>query len=429
MRETTTAAAPRPLLRFFDEILLYSGQYALFYVLMAFTDQRFLFFADLGHASLLLSLIVQTIVLVIWGKKPAVRFFGSLITPAIYAAFELRTISAFFLDMAHFGFWFFCLLIAALQAFALRARKAQTRFVLEFFSTFFSVIIFLFIYFYFDIRVTHEQLVAAGTLSASALATHLRVSALGANLAEFLADATHVYVVIGGFIMALALARGRVKILRLSERINALFGTYVDGRVRDRIVGATGKLGETKDVAVLFSDIRSFTTITERSEASVVVEMLNRYFSEWDTVSRAHGGIIDKYIGDAIMIIFEPHAGGDPARDAVRCAREMLAGMPRLVADLAESGLPLLPGIGVGIAYGPVILGTIGSASRRNYTAIGDTVNVASRLESACKEFGRTLIVSDSTYERLDPELAGQLTLLGNIPLKGKTDRFSVYGS
>jgi class 3 adenylate cyclase len=420
---------PSVATRVLDEILLYSGQYALFYILMYATDQGVGFFSDLGHATLAATLAVQTAVLVAWGNHPSVRFLGSLITPALYTLVEASSLSAFFLDTGHLGFWVFSALVGGLQALALFTSRARLRFALEFLSTFLSVMIFLVVYIYFDVRVTHEQQVAAGTMPASMLAARMQITSIGDNLAEFFSDATHVYVAIGGVLLALALARGQVKVLRLTHRVSALFGTYVDGRVRDRIIGAEGGLAETKDVAVLFSDIRGFTAVTERSEASAVAGMLNAYFTEWDRVSRAHGGIIDKFIGDAVMIIFEPRAGGEPAREAVRCARAMLAGLPGLRVELDARGLPPLRDIGVGIACGQVIMGNMGSASRRNYTAIGDVVNTASRLERACKEFSRRLIVSGPVYERLDEELRRDFSCLGDASLKGKSAGVPIYGA
>ena len=396
---------------------------------MYLTDQRGAFFTDLGHTTLFASLVAQTIVLVAWGNRPLVRFLGSLITPALYALVEAPGLSAFFLDTGHVGFWLFSALIGGLQALALLSRRGRLKVLLEFLSTFLSVMIFIVVYFYFDERVTHEQLVAAGKLPAAELGAHLSISALGVNLTEFFSDATHVFVAIGGVLLAFALARGRVRILQLTERLSALFGTYVDKRVRDRIVSARGALAETKDVAVLFSDIRGFTSVTERSEASAVVEMLNIYFTEWDRVCRLHGGIIDKFIGDAVMVIFEPRRGGEPAQDAVQCARAMLTGMGELRARLAARRLPVLAGIGVGIACGPVILGNIGSAQRRNYTAIGDTVNVAARLEAACKEYDRSLIVSGPVFDLLDDEHRGLFTCLGEASLKGKTACLPIFGA
>jgi class 3 adenylate cyclase len=206
-------------------------------------------------------------------------------------------------------------------------------------------------------------------------------------------------------------------------------------------------------VAILFSDMRDFTGLSEKFAAATVVEMLNAYFSEWDRVSQRHGGIIDKFIGDAVMIVFEsgtsmrnppgtsmpnspgtsmPNSPGTsmhPADGAVACAFEMLAGLERLRAHVAERGLPNPRGIGVGIAYGPVIMGNIGSARRRNYTVIGDFVNTASRLESACKEFGKSLIVSEAVFQLLQGPLRARFSPLGEISLKGKADRLAVYGA
>jgi class 3 adenylate cyclase len=401
---------------------------------MAAADQGRGFVADLGHVSLLVSLLIQTAVLMVGGERPVVRFLGSLITPVIYAAFEIRTVDAFILDIGHFNFWFFSLLVGGLQALALRARRGRARVTLEFLSTFMSVLVFLIVYFYFDVRVTHEQLVAAGSLTASQLQSHLSITSYGPDLVEFLSDRTHVYVVIGGVLLGLALARGRVKIVQLTERVSDLFGTYVDGRVRDRIIRAAGEPGETREVAVLFSDLRDFTGLTERSAAPAVVEMLNAYFSAWDRVCRAHGGIIDKFIGDAVMILFEHDEREDGPRTdacaaAVRCAFAMMEELAPLARDLAARRLPAPRGIGIGIDVGPVIMGAIGSETRRNYTAIGDTVNTASRLEGASKDTPRTVIISAAVHARLDAALAARFTPLGEIALKGKAGMRTVFGA
>ncbi len=427
--EESVLRRPSIPVRFLDEILLNSGQYALFYILMYMADPAGGFFSDLGHATLLVTLVLQTAVLVFWGQRPWVRLMGSLITPALYAVVESAGLKAFFLDTGHIGFWVSSLLIGGLQALALATSRPRARVFLEFLSTFLSVMIFMVVYFSFDERVAHEQLVAAGKLPAAMLDTHMQITHLGENLREFFADGPHIYVVIGGVILAFALARGRAKVLRLTQRISDLFGTYVDRRVRDRIIGAEGALAETKNVAVLFSDIRDFTAVTERSEASAVVEMLNAFFTEWDRVSRAHGGIIDKFMGDAVMIVFEPREGSEPARDAVKSARAMLAGLPALQASLRARGLPVLGDIGVGIDRGPVILGNIGSARRRNYTSIGDTVNTASRLETATKEYRRRLIVSGPVFERLDQALAPDFVCLGEATLKGKSGSVPIFGA
>ena len=363
------------------------------------------------------------------GDRPLVRFLGSLVTPALCAVVESPGLSALFMDAGHVGFWLFSALIGGLQAMALLTRRVRLKFALEFLSTFLSVMIFIVVYFLFDVRVAHEKLVAAGDLSASALAQHLGVNALRGNLAEFFGDPTHVYVAVGGALLASALARGRAKVLRLTQRISDLFGTYVDGRVRDRIMGAEGSLAESKDVAVLFSDIRGFTPVTERSKASEVVEMLNAFFTEWDRVSRAHGGIIDKFIGDAVMIIFEPRRRRR-ARTGGRSVRPRHDGGPAGAPRRVESAQPpVLPDIGVGIDQGPVILRNIGSARRRNYTAVGDTVSTASRLESACKEYKRRLIVSGPVFERLDEKMRPEFTCLGEASLKGKSGGIPIYGA
>lgn len=115
------------------------------------------------------------------------------------------------------------------------------------------------------------------------------------------------------------------------------------------------------------------------------------------------------------------------SRDAVACARAILAELPELRAELARAGLPVIEDLRIGINSGEAILGDIGSPDRRNFTVIGDAVNTASRLESACKEFGVRLLVSESAYLALPEEVRRTLVRLGELSLKGKAEKITAY--
>lgn len=191
---------------------------------------------------------------------------------------------------------------------------------------------------------------------------------------------------------------------RERSRITQLFGRYVSDRVVEDLI-ATGqppRLGGVRQtVTVLFSDIRNFTVISERLTAEEVVEMLNNYFGKVCQVALDEGGTIDKFIGDAIMVEFgAPVAHADHADRALRCAMRIRETAREFAGWLRERfpdrGLPEF-GVGVGVHTGPAVIGNIGSERRTEYTAIGDTVNAASRIEGATKELQCVVLASEET--------------------------------
>jgi class 3 adenylate cyclase len=411
-----------------DEIFFYSGQYAFFYILLNLSESVPTFLRDAGHMALLGLLVVQALVLARWGARRSVRFLGSLIVAAVYTFQEALQGMQFLLNISHLFFWVFSLSVATLQVLLLGSRTSRVKRGLEFANTFLNVFTFLFLYFFFDLKLGLEQKLADGSLSADKFREALEIYNLGPGLATFFSDPTHVFVVAGGIVLGLSMALGRMKIISLKDRINELFGRYVDRDIRDRIIRSTGAPSEKKDVCVLFSDIRDFTPLSERSSPEAVTEMLNHYFTVWEEVVDRRHGVVDKFVGDAIMVLFGLKGDSDPCRAAVESATEMLSRLPELRALLKEHGHPTFARIGVGIHYGPVIVGDIGSPNRMNYTAIGDNVNTASRLETLCKETGRALIVSEAVYAGLPPELQLSFVPLGNASLKGRLESITVHG-
>jgi adenylate cyclase len=178
---------------------------------------------------------------------------------------------------------------------------------------------------------------------------------------------------------------------------------------------------------VLFSDIRNFTSISEKYEPEEITAMLNFYFGKWAQAAKEHEGIIDKYIGDAVMIVFKDEKN-KAVTNALNCALKLLNERESIKFELADRKLPVFDDIGIGINFGTVIAGDIGGAERVDYTYIGDTVNIASRLESMCKEFNRHLIISSDSYDLLSE---GNKKLFSKsyrtIQLKGKNQNTDIY--
>lgn len=221
-----------------------------------------------------------------------------------------------------------------------------------------------------------------------------------------------------------AMARG----LREREMLKVGFARYVSKDVVDALLakGESPEVhGERREVTILFSDIRNFTTLAERLRPEEVVDLLNEYFERMIEVVFRHQGTLDKFIGDGLMVLFgAPLADPDHAAHAVAAALEMQVEVAALREKWRRDGLPVIE-IGVGVHTGAAIVGNIGSSRRLEYTAIGDTVNLAARIESATKELGRSILVSDSTQAAVATQFDTEP--LGEIRVKGRDAPVAVF--
>lgn len=211
-------------------------------------------------------------------------------------------------------------------------------------------------------------------------------------------------------------------------RLRRAFGAYVSPQIMEEIVGGrlSGSLGgDRRELCVLFADIRSFTTRSETLSPEAVIALLNRYFEEVTGAIHQHDGTVDKFIGDGIMAFFgAPKALVNPSAAAVAAAQDMLDRLARLNAVLQQEGQEPIR-IGIGLHTGEAVVGHVGSMARHEYTAIGDTVNLASRIEGLTKEVGYPLVCSEFVIQSLDSS-AGFVNL-GAKPVKGHTP-VVVYG-
>lgn len=211
--------------------------------------------------------------------------------------------------------------------------------------------------------------------------------------------------------------------LQEKEQIYETFGRMVDPVIRDHLLSGEIKLGgENKHCVILFCDIRDYTSLSEKLSPESMVKLLNKYFEKMNTVIEKNEGIVNKYIGDAIMAIFNvPTAINNPEKKAVTAAIEMIRTLKdfNLENDLSIS-------IGIGIHSGKVLAGNIGSTKRMEYTIIGDAVNVASRLEGFTKQLSASICISTDVYDYI--EIDSQKTrFLGNVKVKGKGESLSLY--
>ncbi|MFM7275937.1 MAG: adenylate/guanylate cyclase domain-containing protein [Gammaproteobacteria bacterium] len=209
------------------------------------------------------------------------------------------------------------------------------------------------------------------------------------------------------------------------ERVRNLLGKVVSPAIAEELLSRRIELGgEEREVSVLFADVRNFTALCEGVAPAGILALLNRYLTRVSAVIEAHSGVVDKYVGDAVMALFgAPLAHEDDAARAVSAALGMRDALESLNAELAGEGHSGI-GIGIGINTATVVAGNMGSESRMNYTVIGDGVNLASRLESATRGYGVMILASEATRAAA---IAFAWREVDRLRVKGKQEAVTVW--
>jgi adenylate cyclase len=207
------------------------------------------------------------------------------------------------------------------------------------------------------------------------------------------------------------------------DRVTNLFGQHVSPQVVERLLLEGASTGsDIRQVAVMFVDFRSFTSGARTRSPQDVVDRLDGAFAILVEILDRHGGIVNKFLGDGFLALFgAPFEAEDPAHRAVAAAREMLDAMGRINKG---SSWPLR--IGIGVHFGEVVAGNIGSPRRKEYTVIGDTVNFASRLEALNKDFGSQLLISSAVRDVLGKDCTDAVSL-GEVPIRGYEQPMMVW--
>ncbi len=212
------------------------------------------------------------------------------------------------------------------------------------------------------------------------------------------------------------------------KKIYETFSYYVDRKVIDDMIERDIKgllMGEKKDMCVLFLDIRDFTTLSQNAEADKIVLLLNLFFGNVSEIVQRNEGMVNKFMGDGVLAFFA--SGGNPVKNAVRSSVEIISAVETLNTDGRVQHL--FPAwelrVGIGLHYGQVIVGNIGSERKMDFTIIGDSVNIASRVEGLTKELNRPILLTGAVYELIKEDI--QCEFLGAWPLKGVVAPVKIY--
>ncbi len=212
------------------------------------------------------------------------------------------------------------------------------------------------------------------------------------------------------------------------QKLQHAMGQYISKDIMKTVVKNIDKIavgGKRADVTVMFVDIRGFTTISEKLPPEKVTELLNEYISAVEPIIGQYKGVLNKFIGDAIMAIFgEPIPEKNHAENAVRCANQVLKKIQALQQKWLIEGKPKIE-IGVGLCSGEVFVGNIGSQERLEYTVIGDVVNIASRIEALNKVFKTKFLISEETYTRVRD--IADVIMIRDVAIRGKMQKINIY--
>ncbi|MBI1736194.1 MAG: adenylate/guanylate cyclase domain-containing protein [Candidatus Rokubacteria bacterium] len=280
--------------------------------------------------------------------------------------------------------------------------------------------------------LTGAVMTASGLRTASLAVAAVGLGYVAIALWAFAARAMWLDVVTPMLALALAyagaVAHGYLTEGRARRFLRDAFSRYVAPEVVDQLVTDPGRLvlgGETREVTVMFADVAGFTSLSEGRPPAEVVGLMNECFTALTEVIQRHGGTVDKFIGDAVMAFWNaPIRYDDHAARACRAARDLLDALDGLNGVWSARGLPTIS-MRVGIATGPAVVGNVGSRTKFNYTVMGDTVNLASRLEGAAKVYGTLTLVAATTAERAAGAVA--IRELDWLQVKGRAEAVTVF--
>ncbi|MCU0848006.1 MAG: adenylate/guanylate cyclase domain-containing protein [Spirochaetes bacterium] len=246
-----------------------------------------------------------------------------------------------------------------------------------------------------------------------------------------------VFVLLSGAVSAFIAYQIKKRLINLFKsreernRITGIFGQYVSQGLVEKLLDMKPELkGETRSVCIMFLDIRNFTSFSQNRDPEEVISYLNSLFGFMVDIINLNGGLINKFLGDGFMALFGvPEPTGTESLDAVRASIGILEAIDE---KAAAKTIPPTE-IGIGIHSGTVVAGNVGSETRREYTIIGDSVNLASRIEQLNKEFGSRILVSGEAWNSIPPAERKNITggtepeKLGPVAVKGRTEPVTVF--
>ncbi len=462
--------------RFGEEFFLYSSQFVAFFIFILFIvpDSGSLGIVSAGLLGMFI--IIQTILLAGSGHKALLRFLFSLITPFGYSLIQGVAGGFSMLDMANVFLWGTAIYSGFFQTAALSATDSRIRRAAEGLLALGSAIIFVFFYYYLNLKLGIEAAFRSGDMDRAACTLALDIRAFPSSFIVFMKNPQHWFPAFGATTFAFMLLSSKLHIISLHTRIERLFGSEKCGEpepvapaagTEQSVTGNPTESGATAagteqsgpgtatesgptavegaaavgaaipsaiakarrmPVTIISSDILGFTDISEKLGPEGAAQLLNRYYSLWHLEASRRSGKIFSLTGDSVILVFGLDTGSIGAEAALASALAFLGEISGLRNDLTASGLPATFDVSVGIHTGTIVESMLGPGSDRKPGVFGDAIAVAARLDSLCRELKQELIVSQTTFSRLGLESQASLESIGEVLLRKSTHPVPVYG-
>lgn len=214
----------------------------------------------------------------------------------------------------------------------------------------------------------------------------------------------------------------------VSKKIESILSKYISNDIKNKILKSNNLVdlgGKRSEITVMFADIRGFTSLSETRKAEEVSQLLNEYFTELEPIIIKYNGVINKFIGDAVLVVFgDPEPDKLHAKNAVKCAYELRKKVKELREKWIKEGKPKID-IGIGVNTGEAFIGNVGTKNRFEYTVIGDTVNIASRIDDYNKIYKTNVLISESTYNKISQIV--DAIKIREVSIKGKRQKINIY--
>lgn len=214
----------------------------------------------------------------------------------------------------------------------------------------------------------------------------------------------------------------------VDKKIENVLGKYISKDIKNKILKNKANIelgGKRAEISVMFADIRGFTSLSEKRKADEVSALLNEYFTELEPIITKYNGVINKFIGDAVLVVFgDPNIDKNHAENAVKCAYELREKVKKIKERWVSEGKPKID-IGIGINTGEAFIGNVGTNNRFEYTVIGDAVNIASRIEDYNKIYKTHILISENTYSKISQIV--DVIKIREVTIKGKIKKINIY--
>jgi len=418
-----------PLKRFTDEFYFYSSQLVVFFIVIIFLTSGSLVMGITQSLIIVLLMLVQTLLLASQGHVPVLRFLFSFITPIGYSILMAATSGQNFLESTNMLLWGSAVYIGFFQALSITFSRGILKRLAEAALSLGSAVIFFSFYYYLDTRISLSRALSAGQIEREAYLEALKISSFRLGLKDFVSSPQHLFALLGIASFDLMLLASRMRAIGLKDRLD----TYLSKNPLSA-EPAPEESGKQRDsaptkllVTAISSDIIGFSGISETLGSLHSAALLNKYYALWTHVASVEGGRIMSINGDSVILLFGlANEQNNPER-ALWSAYAFMDEMESLKEDLAALALPVDLKISIGLHSGMVTSALLGPPGELKRNVYGDTIAVAARLDSLCRELRQTLLVSHSAFRRLSLESQATLDKMGEVLLRQSTRPVPVY--